>query len=172
MRTVKADVFAVYGFFLIKLYLLPAKCASMCVKQSSQRSEVHPEIQLLLRLLSEAGRAPLSAHCLTRDVRSGTQFPFHLWLAAVARWRRASRKTDGNNAVIAVFRRSLDAGACCDSGWTHWHFSPPACFFPNQIKPCTNLIQIAVFFSANQITCHYGNMLCAQYVHQCTSKHR
>ena len=60
--------------FLIKLFVPLGKC--VWKDAGCQRSEVHAE-------LSDAGRAPLCAHSLTRDVRFCTQSLFHLSLVGL-----------------------------------------------------------------------------------------
>lgn len=113
-----------------------------------QWSEAHPEIQLLLRLLSDA----LCVHCFWQGMSDSArvQFLFHLLTCGT---RCAGRTADATCSVSAVF--SPFSASC----WT-LTFCSPACFSPNQIKTSSNLIQILPFFSANQIT----HML----IHMCT----
>lgn len=100
-------------------------CTSICVKQSNagcQWTEVHAEIQLLQRLLSDVGRALLCLHCLTRGVGFWMQFLFHLWLVGLLQAEEVLGWTgDVNCTVSVVFPHSLDAGVAVFLG-EHWHF--------------------------------------------------
>lgn len=130
---------------------MPA-CALDKAVQVCQQLGVHPEIQLLLRLLSDAGRAPLCTCCLTRDVRLCEQFPF----SSMTRGTTASlRMCLGNSwhKLCSKCRVSpyLRRQSSCVS---RWHFPLLPVSLRIKSKARANLIQVSLFFFCKSAPSH------------------
>lgn len=99
--------------------MLSEKWVSVCLKRSCagcQRSEVHPEIHLLLRLLSDAGRAPVCVHCLTGQVRFCMRFLFHLCLVGLLQVENTQVEHDDVNCskyCVSLFFRCCSCYVSC-----------------------------------------------------------